>query len=643
MTRALSFPERSLVVAVRGLLALVLLLPLVALSDVVYPFVAGKALGMRVTAALAFAAWAALALARPAWRPPRSRLLLLLALWAGVSVVAALFGASPQRSLWSYYGRMQGLFDLAHWLAFAVMAASVLRTTRDWRAMLLWNQAVGLATALQAAWAAGLPDLADGPLWAAQASGRMGNPGFLGAYLQAVALFALVFLAAALWRPIRAPEPLCGRWPRIPPPLRRATAAAFHGATLAAALWGLLLSGSNGAAAGFAAGAACAALLLALATPSRRLRIAAYTVVGSLLAGGAGIGGVAAWRFQSEAPGGGPLFGVVLLERLTNPAELAVSAGARLDNWRAGLAAFAERPLLGWGPDNYLAAAGAHLGPDSNRNLPSRGAANEGRDHAHNVLVEEAATKGVAGLAAWLALWGATAAAAVGAARRAKPGDRALVVGAAAALAGWFVQSLAWFYFPAAWLVHLLPLAFLARCEASAEVAAEVAARPEPMRGLPWPRLAAGAAALALTAGSLAANRFMHAGAAALYRAETSGTAQFMPELDASIRAFEPMATHPRILLFENVAANWAVLRSRYPDEAFRLLAWAGREEPRALAAEPRNWQLHHALAHLYREVVKTEPGYAVLAARYDASAREVAPGLDPLLPLRLTRPRRGR
>ena len=130
----------------------------------------------------------------------------------------------------------------------------------------------------------------------------------------------------------------------------------------------------------------------------------------------------------------------------------------------------------------------------------------------------------------------------------------------------------------------------------------------------------------------------MYAGAAALYRAETGGSGRFMTELEASIRAFEPMATHPRILLFENVAPNWTVLRSRYPGEAFRLLEWAGRAAPKALAAEPHNWQLHHALAHLYREVAKTEPGYALLAESFHASALEVAPHLDPTLPMRYVR-----
>ena len=644
------FPERGLALTVCALLALVLLLPLVLLPGAVYPYVVGKALYARVLIAVAFGLWAVLALARPGWRPPRSTLLILLGLWAAAAAVAAVFGVSPQRSVWSYYGRMQGLFDLAHWVAFAVMAAAVLRTPRDWRRMLWANQAVGLLAAAFAIVRVHVPEwLGSGPLReGAQVSGLMGNPGFLGAYLQAVALLAAAFLLrafapAAPVPPVQAPRRR-GRRRSAPAPVpggNRWAARAFHATTLAAALWALSLAGSMGAVAGLLAGGACGALMLGFLARGRGVRIAALATVGALALASATFGGVLGWRVALAEDGAGRVFDNALLERLTSPHSLTVSAGSRLDNWRAGLAAFAERPLLGWGPDNYIAAAGKHLAADSGRHLASKGSANEGRDHAHNTILEEAVTKGAVGLAAWLALWGWTLAVAVRVARRSQPHERALVVGVGAALVGWLVQSQAWFYFPAAWMVHMLLLAFLARREAPPSAAASDAdaiPRPAPAPRLQWLRHAAGAAAVALAAGSLVTNRAVYAGAAALYRAETGGSGRFMTELEASIRAFEPMATHPRILLFENVAPNWTVLRSRYPGEAFRLLEWAGRAAPKALAAEPRNWQLHHALAHLYREVAKTEPGYALLAESFHASALEVAPHLDPTLPLRYVR-----
>lgn len=43
---------------------------------------------------------------------------------------------------------MQGLVDAAHWLAFAVVLVSMLRTGRDWRRFLNLNLGIGLVVAL---------------------------------------------------------------------------------------------------------------------------------------------------------------------------------------------------------------------------------------------------------------------------------------------------------------------------------------------------------------------------------------------------------------------------------------------------------------------------------------------------------------
>ena len=294
--------------------------------------------------------------------------------------------------------------------------------------------------------------------------------------------------------------------------------------------------------------------------------------------------------------------------------------------------------MVGWGPENYHAAWARHAEGAHTQN--------RSRDRAHGVLVEEAATKGVPGLAAYLALWAFTALAAVRAARRAGPRERALAVCVGGALAGWFVQSQTLFPTAGTWVAHMLLLAYLAGLGADARDAA-----PERPRPAWWPspgsraraagRAAAVAAAVALAGVSVASSRAAYAGAAALYRAENAGP--FMDELARSIEAFEPMGAYPRTLLFENVGHNWAVLHARYPAEARRLLAWCDREAPRAEAAEPQNWQVHHALARLYTAVAGTTPGYAERAAHHVRRAREVAPNLDPMRPNEPPRRRGGR
>ena len=65
-----------------------------------------------------------------------------------VALLAGLFGVSFIRSIWSTYERMQGIVDLAHWLAFAVVLVSTLRTAANWRTLLNVNLAVSLFLAL---------------------------------------------------------------------------------------------------------------------------------------------------------------------------------------------------------------------------------------------------------------------------------------------------------------------------------------------------------------------------------------------------------------------------------------------------------------------------------------------------------------
>ena len=689
-------PERLLLPPIRAGVALILLTPLVTAPWTLYPYSVGKALWARVLIAAVFGLWAVLALMRPQWRPPRSALLWLLGLGLAAAVVAAAAGVSPQMSLWSTYTRMQGIVNAAHWAAFALVAASVVRTPADWTRLLNANLAAGLAAAVFAivrfaAPETPLPFPASEGHWP-RIGASAGNPIFLGAYLQAVALLAAGFLVRSCCAgggsdaapapggdlvAARSGETAAARSGKAEArrsrkaARRRAEASAhpasrgpagdgwgrrlFWAATGASALAGLTLTGSLGALAGLMAGLGAAGLLYALFGRARRARRLGIAGLGALAGVSVALALVLALRAgEAPAPSADPGVGAaveaaehgqdgrpelrggnVMLERATSAEWVGFTLGNRLRNWEAGLGAFAERPLLGWGPDNYFVASARHLSAP-------RGRAKV-QDHAHNLFVEEAAGKGAVGLAAWLALWGATALVALRAARRLEdPRERALAVFAGAVLAGWFVQAQTAFYTAESWLQHMLLLAFLAHLEARMRAGREGRASFRlPGRGAldaarawlagiaPGLRTAAGAAALGIAGASIASSAAIHAGAAAMWRADHGGP--FIAEIERAIGAFAPLANGPRIVLFNNLALNWDVLAEHQAEEAGRLLALAGGEAAAALAAEPESWVLHHALARLYLEVAATRPDYAARAERHLARSRVLAPGLDPM------------
>ena len=240
--------------AVRVGVVLVLFTPLIVTTELVFPFVVGKALYARAVIEILFAFWIALVVRDGEQKPPVSRVLLAFGAWVLASWGAGLLGVSPTRSLWSTYERMQGVFDLAHWLAFAIVAASVFRSLRDWRVLLGVNVAVsGLVCGLGVAQHFALVD----PGWllgSSRPGSSLGNPNYLGAYAMVNALIGLGLMMESLGSSRPCARRLGGLW---------TVALVVNG-------WALWLSGTRSAVAGLvAAGFALAVVCLHRGDPAQ--------------------------------------------------------------------------------------------------------------------------------------------------------------------------------------------------------------------------------------------------------------------------------------------------------------------------------------------------------------------------------------
>ena len=386
-------------------------------------------------------------------------------------------------------------------------------------------------------------------------------------------------------------------------------------------LAGFVLAGSAGGFAGLCAGAGVAALGFALLARGRR-RLAALVLPVLLAAGLAALGvrffdpgrdSIAAVDAVRSLPGGQGIAWLVGTH-FRSP-----SMQGRLSVWRAGLEGFAERPVLGWGPENYLVAYGRHAA--------GYAATAEVHDYAHNKPVEVAATTGAAGLAVWLAQWGLALAVPLLAARRAAPPERAVAVFASAALAGHLVQLQFLFDSSTGLLISTLLLAFVARLEAEA-LPARWRFRLPPWRSGALlrrreARLALGAAAVVLALAGLATNRAILAAADVRHASDRAVLSQATA---AGIEAFPPLANTWRIRIFETLQRHWPRVRSDDPAAAAALLAWADREAEEAVRTEPGNWRISNALARLYDAVAATDPGYAGAAERHLERSRRFAP-----------------
>ena len=605
-TRWRGTAETSALWATRLGVALLLLTPLVVTTETAYPFVVGKAVFSRTVIEVVFALWAVLALANPDYRAPRSWLLTWLGIGFACSVVAAVFGVSVGRSLWSNYERMQGVIDAAHWLAFAVALAGVFRCRRDLLVLVHIHLGVSALVALLAI--ARFHDLG-APLFGAlpepklpYIGGVFGNPLYLGSYAAVNAVLALGIGACASRGGGRS-----------------VLASSFCALAAYLNLHALTLTDARSGTLGLAAAVAFCGLAYVVWGKARHWRIAVLTTMVAALVGG---GALLALPQTSDK----------VLDRL-EAATSDESARQRSTALLAGLQGFSERPMTGFGPENFIVPWGRH----------ASGAVGEAHDSAHNRVVEKAATEGLLGLGAHVGLWVLMYLVLVRRARRAVgTHERLFLLALGAALTCFLVNDQLRFPTTVWNLLQVLLLVLVVSLEQRRETRAQTLFSKLGVPKLRLPhalsrgralfggRIVARAGVAVAALAGLAVGSFVNVG---IYRAAADIGRVGVPGrpaafLERAIERFEPMANTPRLILFEQLAEHWRRIRVRESTEALRLLAVADAHAPLAVAAEPRNWRIRHGLARLYHEVAKGDPAYRVVAARHLAQSQALAPNV---------------
>ncbi len=619
--------QRLLLAIVLGGLVLLLAVPLVFTASTVYPYVVGKALYSRLVIEIVVAAWATLAAFAPAYRPRRSTVFLLLGAGLAAAAVSAVLGVSPQRSFWSNYERMQGVVDSAHWAALALAGACVLRTREHWLALVHCNLAVGMTVAglavLQyfgvhdvAFYGDRLPDAKGRP------TGTLGNPIYLGAYAAVNAILACGLLVDTCRSrregpPARQPrtrkrlrsgsERAPGGAPGRPIRLRRALTMAWLVASAIVHVWAALLAGSRGPLLGAVFGTLLAAFACACLARGRS-RIAALSALTALAALGS-----APFLIGALAPPG-------FLKAVDLPPSarrmISINIGhptvqSRLTAWRAGVNGFVDRPVFGWGPENYLVPFARH-GAD----WPSKSM--KAHDYAHSAFFEKLATEGAAGAVLYLALWVAIGIAMARTIREAQGRERVFALTAAAALAAYFASQQTLFPTTVGSMHYALLLVFTGSREM--RLRGRNAAEPSPGRR---PRgsqtLAVGAVWCLAGAGAWAHTAMWDAAVGAARAVTLTAPLQTVRPYrlyDRAIRAFEPMASDIRLHAFARFAPRLASGRTRLET----VLGWLDAQAAAAVAAEPQNWRLRHSVAQVYASAAQQDPSlFATAQVHADA------------------------
>ncbi|MFN3973997.1 MAG: O-antigen ligase family protein [Dehalococcoidia bacterium] len=579
-------------------LALLLLMPLVVTFQTIFPYVVGKSLYARGLIEILAALWLVLVLWDRSYLPPRSWVLFAFYAYLLVALMAAALGVNFTRSLWSTHERMMGVWDLVHWFLLVVVAAAVLRTSGQWLVLLNLNLGVGLVLSVVALAQALGVRLLPTVLQRCDVDATLGNPSYLGAVLVTVVLVAVGLLARSFASPTEEPAPappprLRGRWERgaarKPPGIGHRfllALRAFWGLTALLGIVALFQTGTRGGMLGLMAGAVAMPLGVLLFGGRKALKPlalgggAVLVVVAALFALDRSVGLPWAARCRESTVGAR----AAALAQTDNPGTQS-SLTTRLLSAQYSFRAVLERPILGWGPENYIVPFTRFVEP----RFFQYGA--EVFDQAHNKVMEELTTKGILGLLSYLALWGALVWAVVR--RRRPPREELLAYAILGALAGYFVQNLFLFDTPGMMLQWALLVGWVAAQERPAK-AGVAHKRGVPVPLIPSTLLRGGATflVLALLGFSLAFLNYRPFAAARLAVQAIGEQIPVGERIDLARRsfaAFPPLAGIARAFVFENLISQWPRFSPEDKTRAFKfLLAEGGR----GLQQDPQDYRL---------------------------------------------------
>jgi len=644
----------ALLWAIRSGLLLLLLTPLVYSMSTVFPFVVFKAIWARSLIEVIFAAWVILAVRTREYRPARSWLVVIFALFVLATLVSGYFGVSFQRTFWGNYERMQGVFDLAHWGALLFVLASVVRGVAQWR--LLLNAVVGLGLVMGLIGVAQRLGISPVFFDFIQEKPRLditlGNPTYVGAYMTVISILACGLLADSFRSresessdEQRARRARPGQAGRRRDARRLRAARIFWGATAVLAVWVIGETGSRGAVVALVGGVLIAGLLYAIWGGHKRLRIACVASIAIVVVA------VPLLLFArgSDALRGFGSISPVLERTFGSGGEGALTE--RAAGLRIGVEAFAARPVTGWGGDNFVVPFRLYSRASDSVYGPTE------LDRAHSQPLDVLATTGSVGFVFYAALWGWLTWLMMSGIPRASS-TRMLRLFGAAALGAYFVGTLFLFETSSTFLLFIVLAAWMGSTEPAMRARADLGlagdvllppgAGPLPVEVPPEERARvkgrrarrrreqtrrprdriAGvldeylipAAVVALLLTSLYVLNYRLFRASQLF--VLSGTPDQVAEY---FRYFSPLAPYGQIALFNLLAQKYA---GESADQRSLMVQLVDREQKGPLEAEPDNYRLHLSLANFNREAASDLPERMAIARQETQELARLGPEL---------------
>lgn len=359
--------QKALRYAILGGIFLVPFIPFVVTNQFFFPFITGKNFAFRIIIEVIFALWVILIFVDSSARPKKSTLWFIFLLFVGSLGISTFLGENPHKSFWSNFERMEGWITLIHLGAYFTVIVSMLKSERIWK--YLWNTSIGVSVLVGLFGVLQLAGVFTINQGGVRVDATFGNATYLAVYM----LFHLFMTLYALvrWNP--------ARWLQIGYAIAIVLQAAM-----------IFYAATRGTTLGLLGGLLLAGLIFAFFSRGENrklLRNAGIGLVVGILVLAGGFFTIKDTSFVQNN------------DVLTRFASINLEEGqTRFTVWNMALIGAQERPIFGWGQENFNYVF--------NENYKASMYAQEPWfDRAHNQFLDWLVAGGIVGFVLYLALY----------------------------------------------------------------------------------------------------------------------------------------------------------------------------------------------------------------------------------------------
>lgn len=355
-----------------------LFIPLVIFSQYLSPFHFGKVIVFRSLVEIMAVFYILLILTDKKYRPKWTLIIVSISIFAFLYIFTGVIGVNFYNSIWGSLERMGGIISFVHFWFYFLILISIIKEKKDWEKILKLSVLVGflsilfgygqrLALATQESKSL-ISKFFVGWQHGERVIGTIGNPALFAGYLLFIIYLAIFFL---IRKDIQAKE------------------KGFYAAVLILGIPILFMTAVRGAVFSFFISLLLLAIFYIFFSSGKKIKT--YLIIAIIV--------FLALSFIVVANRNQPLVkNTAWLQRLTNVFSDTSTMNTRLWSWNSALKGWKEKPIFGWGPENFMFLHSKYF---DSRHFTQFGSETIW-DRAHNMVLEVLSTMGVVGLASYL-------------------------------------------------------------------------------------------------------------------------------------------------------------------------------------------------------------------------------------------------